>query len=359
MSETQLKRFLLYAASAVAFMALVYAALRFLLPWLLPFLFAAVAALAMEPAVRGLQTRLRLRRGFASLVLTLFLLFLLGGLLSLLGTTLTGEAYALLERVPALLAAVPGALEALLARVRQYAAVCPPWLYARVEESLTRSAAEAGDWIGALARRALLLLGAFAATLPRLLLGAFTSVLAIYFTSASLPELRTALCDHLSADTRRRLQRLRGGLTRSLARWLRAELTLSAVTFTQVLLGLLFLREPYALLLALLITLVDALPVFGTGTVLIPWAAAALLFQNVPKAILLLLLYFVTLTVRNALEPRLLGAQAGLPPIASLLAMYLGFCSFGVSGMVLFPFLLLLFAQLCRADATEDKAPRA
>ena len=58
-----------------------------------------------------------------------------------------------------------------------------------------------------------------------------------------------------------------------------------------------------------------------------------------------------TLITRNTLEPKLLSAQAGLPPVASLFAMYLGYCTFGVAGMVLFPFLLLLFAQIRNAKA--------
>lgn len=350
MYDDRLKHFLLCAASAAAAAALVYVTLRYLLLWLLPFLPAAAAVSAMEPAVRFLQTRLRFRRAFSSLLLTLFLLFLLGGLLSLLGATLAGEAYALLRHAPALLSAVPQALAALLARVRQYAAVCPPWLYEQIEGTLLRYAAEAGDLLGALTDRLLALLGSLAAALPRFFLGVATSVLAIYFTSSSLPELRCAAKRYLPASAQRRLHLLRDGMSRSLAHWLRAELTLCAITFTELLLGLYFLREPYALLLAFLITLVDALPVFGTGTVLIPWAIVEMLFQSFPKSIVLLLLYLLTLTVRNVLEPRLLGAQAGLPPIASLLAMYLGFCSFGVTGMVLFPFFLLFGAQLWRQN---------
>ena len=59
-------------------------------------------------------------------------------------------------------------------------------------------------------------------------------------------------------------------------------------------------------------------------------------------------LYLCTLTVRSITEPKLVAAQAGLPPIASLMAMYLGARAFGVAGMVLFPLLLLLAAQMLR-----------
>ena len=170
--------------------------------------------------------------------------------------------------------------------------------------------------------------------------------MAIYFTSMSLPDLIRLIQTHISDEMRRKLHFFYCGMTRSVSRWLRAELTLCAVTFSELLIGFLFLRQPYALLLGLLITLVDALPVFGTGTVLIPWGIVEILLGNTPKAVALTILYALTFLVRNALEPRLLGAQAGLPPIMSLLAMYLGFCIFGVTGMILFPFLLLLASQL-------------
>ena len=351
MTDERLRRFLLCAASAAAALGLGYAALRYLLPWLLPFLLAFGCAAVMEPAVRRMQTRLRFRRGFAALLVTLFLLFLLGGLLSLLGTALTREAKALLARAPELFAAAPQALDALLGRLERSTAAGAPWLRALVEDTLARYAAEADTLLRTVTNRLLAMLAEGAAALPGYVLAAATFVLAIYFTSASLPELQALARRYLPDKARRGLARLRGGLTRSALRWLRAELTLCAVTFAEVLTGLAFLRQPYALLLAFLTTLVDALPVFGAGTVLVPWAAAELLGQNVPKAVALLALYLVTLTVRAALEPRLLGAQAGLPPILSLLAMYLGFCALGVGGMVLCPFLLLLAVHTLRGEA--------
>jgi len=125
------------------------------------------------------------------------------------------------------------------------------------------------------------------------------------------------------------------------------------VTFFELLLGFLLMRQRYALLLALLITLLDALPVFGTGTALVPWALFTLLFGFPPRAIVLLALHLCTLITRNTLEPKLISAQAGLPPVASLFAMYLGYCAFGVAGMILFPFFLLLVSQV--ANVSESK----
>ena len=106
------------------------------------------------------------------------------------------------------------------------------------------------------------------------------------------------------------------------------------------------LRVDLALLLAAAIALVDALPIFGTGTVLIPWAVLELLAGNLRLALGLLALYLVVWLVRSLLEPRLLGARAGLPPLPALMAMYVGFRAFGVAGMVLAPLVLLLLKEL-------------
>ena len=84
---------------------------------------------------------------------------------------------------------------------------------------------------------------------------------------------------------------------------------------------------------AALIALIDALPVFGTGTVLLPWAAACLLLGQAPRAVALAALYAVISAVHSFLEPKVMAAQAGLPPLAALAAMYAGFRAFGVASV--------------------------
>ena len=352
MSEENCTRFLRYLATAASICALFYLAVRYLLWWVLPFLIALAVAAAIEPIIVFLREKLGFRRGFSALLLTLTLLFLLGGILSLLGTTLVSEAYALLGRAPLLLEYAPQALEQLFARLEAYSSACPAWLREQLYGLLNDALSGAGSFLSDLTARLLAYLTSLAAALPRIALGCATAVLAIYFTAASYPTLCGALRTRLSGEARRSLRLFRSSATQSLARYLRAELTLSFFTFLQLLAGFLLLHQDYALLLALLITLLDALPVFGTGTALVPWALIEFLFSSVPKGIALLALFLSTLLVRSILEPKLLSSHAGLPPVASLFAMYLGFCTFGIAGMILFPFLLLLTAQILRSSTT-------
>ncbi|MDD5913426.1 MAG: sporulation integral membrane protein YtvI [Oscillospiraceae bacterium] len=353
MFEERCKKFLLYLFSAAAAAGLFYLVFRYLFWWLLPFLLALGVAAAVEPVVAYLRVHLRFRRSFSALLLTLVLLFLLGGLLSLLGTTLANQAYALLKKAPLLLERVPQLLDAFFARLDGYSAAFPQWLRDSLYGAVMQALSDAESFFSDLTGRFLSFLGSFAAALPRRVLSGATTVLAVYFTIASYPTLCRMLKARLSGKTIRSLRLFRSGVTQSLSRYLRAELTISFLNFLQLLLGFFLMRQDYALLLAFLITLLDALPVFGTGTALVPWALLSLLFSSVPKAIALLALYLCTLLVRNVLEPKLLASQAGLPPVASLFAMYLGFCTFGVAGMIAFPFLLLLAAQTYRLGTQE------
>ena len=341
MNENTLRRFLLLTLTAFAGAALFYCLFRYLLPWCLPFLLAFLIASLLEPLVLHLQRRLRFQRSISALILTLTLLFLLGGLLSLLA-----QMSALLSAAPAFFDAIPAAANDLLSRLERFSAASPEWFSRFLHEQFLQVITDADSLLRALSERAVGALTAAAATLPGSVLAVATCVLALFFTSASYPELCSALERSIPQIAMQKLLRLRDGVMRSLARWLRAQATLSLITFSELLVGFLLIRQRYSLLLAFLITLLDALPVFGTGTALVPWALVTLLFGFPPRAIVLLALYLCTLITRNTLEPRLLSAQAGLPPVASLFAMYLGYCTFGIAGMVLFPFFLLLLSQI-------------
>ena len=101
--------------------------------------------------------------------------------------------------------------------------------------------------------------------------------------------------------------------------------------------GFLLLRIPSAPLIALLTALVDALPVLGTGTVLLPWALVSLLGGGAVRALGLLGLYVCAALVRSVLEPRLVGSHLGLDPLVTLIAMYCGYRLWGLAGMLLLP----------------------
>lgn len=346
MPENRHLRVLLYLIYGALALLGGWLVLRFLLPWLAPFLLALLLSALLDRPVTLLTERFRLPRWTAAGLCTILLW---GTIFLAVGTLLWRVGYEtglLLRRLPALLSQLPA--------LRQQAEA---WAY-RLLIALPIPVQElAGDWLDGLISQGAALPGRFcdwlmgvvagtAGILPRIVLFLFTSILATGLTSASLPQLKRAAVRLLPPVWRDRLRLAGGQLRGAFGGWLRAQCLLLCVTFAELAVGLLLLRVELALLLAALISLVDALPVFGVGTVLLPWALFSLLSGSPLRALGLLILYVVILLVRSLLEPRLVGRHVGLPPLAALLAIYLGFQCFGVAGMILFPLLAVLLKRL-------------
>lgn len=340
------KVFLLRAATTAVAVAALYLTVRYALVWLLPFLIAFLFAALCNPLVELCRQKLRFKRSFTAAVLTLTLLALVVTLGRAVVIQLLKQAYQLATELPEQLKLLPPLLDSLRQRLESFCAACPEPVSRWAEQLLQSLSSQLATLFSHLSSRLLSLLTALFARLPQVMLFCATTVLAVFFTLISYPTLLTFCRRQLSPKALSFLQGVRKSILITLGQWLRAQLILIAITFFQLLLGFFLLGERYALLLAALIALIDALPVFGVGTVLLPWAAFCLLTERIPRALALLLLYALIWLVRNFLEPKLMAEQAGLPPLAALMAMYIGFCTFGVAGMIFAPMVLLLVKQL-------------
>ncbi len=106
------------------------------------------------------------------------------------------------------------------------------------------------------------------------------------------------------------------------------------------------IKIPYAMTVALVIAVLDILPILGTGSVLIPWGILAAVNGNFKMALGVVLLYLVITVVRNIIEPKLVGKQVGLHPVLTLAGMLLGLRFAGFIGMLGVPFLLAFIKKL-------------
>ncbi len=321
---------------------------RFVLPWAAPFLAGGALAALVEPVVRVLTQRVRLPRwGAAALCIAVLAGSVLGAA-ALLLWRLVYEAGVLLARLPALLAGTSALVDWLDTWSYRVNMALPAPLREAVQGALAEVLEEGLSLPEHLYNGLAGAAAGVAGSLPGASLFLFTALLAGYFISAGWPDYREWLRGLLPASWREPVGRGWAEVRRTLGGWLRAQGLLMLVTFGELAAGLLLLRVELFLLLAALIALVDALPVFGTGTVLLPWAAAELLAGRLGLALGLAALYGVVSVVRSVLEPKLVGEQTGLPPLGALAAMYAGFQTFGVAGMILAPLLASVACQLWR-----------
>ena len=256
------------------------------------------------------------------------------------------ECLALLERLPLLLSHLTGWSGGLRSFWERLLVGAPVPFQEPLRQGMEAALKGLADLAGTACAQLAALLARWAGALPQGILFLFTALLATFLISARRPATMQFLRRQLPARWVPALERTRTALVEALGDWMRAQGLLLLLTFGGLSLGLLLLRVDLALLSAALIALLDLLPVFGTGTVLLPWAAVSLLRGEFVRSGGLLVLYLSLTALRSLLEPRLVGQQAGLPPLAALTAMYAGFTLFGAAGMILAPLAALALKAL-------------
>ena len=140
-------------------------------------------------------------------------------------------------------------------------------------------------------------------------------------------------------------------LIQSLGHYLKAEITLVLISFVVSLIGLYIfkfigLNIKYPLLAALAIGFVDALPILGSGTAMIPWAIISAINGDINLALAIILLWVIMSVVRQFAEPRVVSKHIGIHPIFTLIAMYTGFKMIGVLGMFVGPIVLIILKNI-------------
>ncbi|PTY86079.1 sporulation integral membrane protein YtvI [Heyndrickxia sporothermodurans] len=143
-------------------------------------------------------------------------------------------------------------------------------------------------------------------------------------------------------------------LKKALFGFIKAQLTLISITLVIVLIGLLILRVDYAITIALVSGIVDILPYLGTGVVFIPWIIYEAISGDIPLAIGLGVLYTVVVVQRQMMEPKILSSNIGLNPLATLVALFVGFKLVGFLGLILGPVSLVIITTLHKANVFRD-----
>ena len=334
---------------ALILLIFVWLAGKFLLPFLFPFLLGLGLALASEPVVRLGTDRLGFRRGFAAGIgVTLTLLLLLGAVF-FLGALLVRELGVFAQRLPAMAKESAALLEDALVR---FSARAPGPVGPVLTDSVHRFFQDSAVLTDRAVQKVPGLLSGILGKLSGSAMSLGTGILSGYFISARLPKLKCWTKTKLPVAWGEKIFPALRHLKDSLGKWLLAQGKLMGITYCIVTAGLLLLGIPYAFAWAVLVAAVDAIPLLGTGTVLLPWALTKLLQGDPLIAAGLVLLYLAAMVTRTVLEPRFYGRHLGLDPLVMLVFLYFGYRLWGFFGIVLSPLLAATTKAL-----TEQQKP--
>lgn len=317
-----------------------YISFRYLLPVFLPILVAWLLASLLHRPVRWLKTKFRIPMTFSAAV----------GILLLLGAIGTGGFFlvrTLLNQLIGLIRQFPLYQTALTERYENFCTGCDRFLRLDGGASQLFLDAQLEQVVNHIQTT---VLPSITEQTLRLALGtaeAFALIVIILVVAILLVKNLDEYRERFRASGFAPLllpiiDRLRC----SAVAYLRTQGILMLITATLCTLGLVLIRNPYALLLGLVIALLDALPVLGSGMILLPWSIVLFLRNDYISGAILLTVFVLCVILREFLEPKLLGKGIGIRPLYTLISMYLGIRIFGVAGFILGPIGLVIIKPL-------------
>ena len=313
----------------------------------IPFLVAFVLSLMLEPIIRFIMRKLKFTRRTSSIIVFIVAIAIIAGLLVWIITTLITEASNLLSNLNSYIDAGYNLFQNIISSFDLSRFNIPDEVMSIIQNSGMEFLDTVTEW----AKTALTKVIDFITSVPTLGIYCGISLIALYFMCVDKIYMIDQLEHHLPETWVKRIGVHLKALIKSLGGYLKAELILVVISFFISLVGLyvfyfLGWNIKFPLIIALGIAFVDALPIFGSGTVMIPWAAILAFNGDIKLAIGVFVLWCIMSIVRQLVEPRIVSGQIGIHPIFTLIAMYTGFRFIGVWGLLLGPIVLIILKNI-------------
>lgn len=341
------KKFLIEFLYILVISVIIYFSTRLLVGYMMPFLIAAAVSVAVQKPALKISKKIKISKQTAAALLSvaffLFLGLLIFGAVYFFASSVKG----FLEDFPMALNSMTNALtdvkNSILKRIEEYSPDLYSFLNSTFSDSIKNLFSKITDlfsnWAGTAAKG-----------LPALLFSCIAAVVSGCYISKDYDRLKKFSGLLLGEKIYKNIVKIKNILTGSVFKILRGYLILMGLTFVQLLAGFWLIGVKHIFLMSILVAFIDLLPVFGTGTVLLPWAVFEFFSNSGAKGAGILLLYAVITLVRNFAEPKIIGGQIGINPLFILISMFLGLKLFGALGLIAFPITLITVIKFYKQD---------
>ena len=350
------KSFIINFVYAVICIGLFYVFIKYCLGVLSPFIIAFIVAYALQRPIKWAQKKLHLKsHGIISFLLVLLVVCIIFGVLSIAVLILFDE----LKGFASYLTTQFSSIDELIVTLENYAMGAIVRLPESIRGTVGDYVTNAFDSLGEgqsqidLSMLSAPLSGAWSVkSLPSTILSVVVAVVSCFFMASDYDKVKELVLGFFSDSKRKSVVKTKRTATKAIGKLLKAYVTIMAITFAEMFLGLFLLKligvydGSYIAIISFVTCIIDIIPVLGTGTVLIPWAVFNLIFGNFGMGVGLLVIYAAITVIRQIIEPKLVANQAGLPAIVTIMAMFIGVRIFGAFGIILLPFTVIILKLL-------------
>ena len=186
----------------------------------------------------------------------------------------------------------------------------------------------------------------FAKNIPAFLI----SLLATFFTAFFLLRddsfIKTFALDFFGKNVVSKFTDIKNSLLDVAFSYLKAQFIIGGIIFTILFAGFFYIGIKYSLLLAFFTAIIDAIPIFGTGAVLIPLSIFYFVSGESSIGWGILVLYGIAVLARQLCEPKIIGQKLGIHPLLTLFSLYAGLKLLGIFGLISGPVIALFIKNI-------------
>ena len=187
-------------------------------------------------------------------------------------------------------------------------------------------------------------------SIPNFLIGLMFAIMSSIFISSDYANIMSFLTKLLPKNKRSLLFQAKIYTIQIVLKYTKAYLMLMFLTFIELIIGFSIIGIKNPIGMAALTSLCDTIPLIGSGIIILPWCLISFATGNLQLALGLIILNVIISIVRGFLEPKILGKQLGLHPLATLISIYIGIKLFGVLGMIFIPMATQIFILLYKSQ---------
>lgn len=331
----------------ILFAVLVYLFVKYIASYFAPFIFGYILCIILYPLTKFFNKKLKLPSGISSIltIAVLILLFVVLGINIVSRVIEEGKKFS--NDIPYYIKSVIDLFNQWQELYSKHFKILPEELQNAINNSYDAIIKTLTSILGTGVKAGSV---GIAKRLPNIIMIVLLGFISSFFLLKDKENIESFITRQLPHSLKSRIKAVKSGLLSGLSGYIRAQSILMCLICFICFIGLTILKNPYALFLSILISFVDALPVFGSGAFFWPWGIYCLATGDYKRAIGIVIINLTILITRQILEPRILGNQIGVHPLVTLMSIYIGLKVFGIFGFILGPIAVVTLKAMQDSD---------
>lgn len=324
-----------------------YLFLKYLTPYTAPFILAWVLASLLQVIVKWLNERLQMQRGIGTMLSMITVLSAISWGVTTIVRKVFIQANNLYQQIPLFREEILETFNNISDKTKHLFSALPLGSTVSIENAVDQLFQNLTSFLGSFLSKGSINV---VSKLPNLLFFTMITLLSIFFMTRDYDKIQRFIAAQVPASMKEKMIVLKVDLGKALGGYIRTQLILMCITTTICIIGFFILRINNAIVIGFVIGVFDALPMFGSGAFLVPWALYNVIVGKYTVAVGLGAMYALIVVVRQTVEPRVLSNQIGVYTLVTLMAMYIGFKLIGVFGLIAGPIVVIVIQTLQKVD---------